>query len=134
MSEAELVNDTYKTLVQYRSGPVQAPQGELSEKGQWLYDQGLIEPCAFMNLEQDGITVIGIPTAYQITVAGENALAKFEEEHDRQAKAERQQRFQNKMSVAQVLIPLITFILGLIVEHYAGLVSALAEVLGRWVK
>lgn len=37
------------------------------------------------------------------------------------ADKKRQQRFDNKIAMASVLIPLITFILGLFVEHWAGI-------------
>lgn len=37
------------------------------------------------------------------------------------ADKKRQQRFDNKIAIASVLIPLITFILGLFVEHWAGI-------------
>lgn len=36
---------------------------------------------------------------------------------EQQAKNERQQRFDNKISVLSVLIPLITFIIGVLIEH-----------------
>lgn len=60
-----------------------------------------------------------------ISQAGLDALLEFEKCRQQEAKAERQQRFDNKVSVASVLVPLITFILGLIIEHYAGIVGLL---------
>lgn len=47
-----------------------------------------------------------------------------------QAEQKAQQRFQNKISVLQVLVPAVTFVLGLIVEHFTGLIGTLAKLLG----
>ena len=74
------------------------------------------------------------PPIYLITQKGLAKLKEIEDKAKQEAKDEGQRRFQNKISVAQVLVPLITFILGLVVEHYSGLVSALSEFLGRWIK
>lgn len=40
-----------------------------------------------------------------------------------EAKQEKQQRFENKIAIANLLIPLITFILGLVAEHYSGMLE-----------
>lgn len=65
------------------------------------------------------------PTVWAITPAGLAALQVFEEVAKQHAEDERQRRFQNKISVLNVLVPLATFFLGLLVEHYAGLVALL---------
>lgn len=57
------------------------------------------------------------------SVMAASSVAEFEKVHDQESKSERQQRFQNKVSVAQVLVPAITFILGLLVEHFAGVIE-----------
>ena len=71
---------------------------------------------------------------YFVSDKGKAALEAMKEVRRKEAEDKRQQRFPNQISVAQVLVPLVTFVLGLVVEHYAGLVSGLAELLGRWVK
>lgn len=40
-----------------------------------------------------------------------------------EAKQEKQQRFENKLAIANLLIPFITFILGLLAEHYSGMLE-----------
>lgn len=65
------------------------------------------------------------PTTWAITPTGMAALQAFEEEAQQHTESERQRRFQNKISVLNVLVPLLTFFLGLAVEHYAGLVALL---------
>ena len=94
----------------------------------------------FLKIHHFGLVHLGelgdhmAPDTWFITPAGEDALSEFEKARRKESEDKRQQRFQNQISVAQVLVPLITFILGLVVEHYAGLISGLSEFLGRWVK
>lgn len=40
-----------------------------------------------------------------------------------EAKQEKQQRFENKIAIANLLVPLITYILGILTEHYAGIMN-----------
>ena len=64
------------------------------------------------------------PGRWELTEAGKRVLdvraLQMEQTAEQQAKQERQQRFENKISVANVLVPLFTFVLGLIVEHFDG--------------
>lgn len=46
------------------------------------------------------------------------------------AEKERERRSQKKIAIAQVLVPLITFILGIVVDHFPDLI----EPFWRWVK
>lgn len=46
------------------------------------------------------------------------------------AEKERERRFQKKIAIAQVLVPFITFILSIVVDHFPGLI----ESFWRWVK
>lgn len=63
-------------------------------------------------------------TKYKLTSPdGVNAYKQLKKEREQDTKNERQQRFDNKISIASLLIQLITFILGLLVEHYTGLVA-----------
>lgn len=59
----------------------------------------------------------------KLGASGWTLVNEIEEEHHQQAKTERQQRFQNKVSVASVLVPFVTFLLGLIIEHWVGVVQ-----------
>lgn len=53
-----------------------------------------------------------------------------EEVAEKKAEEERERRFQKKIAIAQVLVPLITFILGIVVDRFPGLI----EPFWRWVK
>ena len=82
-----------------------------------------------LSIEDDD--VVGM---YTIADKGLALLQQMEKAREKEAEDKRQRRFQNQVSVAQVLVPAITFVLGLIIEHYAGLISAFSEFLGRSVK
>ena len=58
----------------------------------------------------------------------ENQAVKERAKQD--AEKERERRFQKKIAIAQVLVPLITFILGIVVDHFSDLI----EPFWRWVK
>ncbi len=100
------------------------------ERAEYLTEQGLLEeerynPRSIGGMDE-GIYIAPMfitDSRYKLSPVGADALCAFEQEHQEKAKAERQQRFENKVSVASVLVPLITFFLGLIVEHYAGVVE-----------
>ena len=55
---------------------------------------------------------------------------QIEKEHNQESKQERQQRFENKMSVATLLVSVVTFVAGILVEHYSGLFSLIERLLG----
>lgn len=60
---------------------------------------------------------------YRCTEAGKSLIALMENEANDKTEKKRQQRLQNQLSVASVLVPCITFVLGLVVEYFAELVS-----------
>ena len=59
----------------------------------------------------------------KLTSAGNVAYEQAEDDRHQQAKEEAQQSFDNKVSIASLLIPLITFILGLIVEYEVNIID-----------
>lgn len=65
---------------------------------------------------------------YRITEAGKSVLTLLEKEANKQAENKSNQRFQKQISVLNLLVPLITFILGLIVEHFTELVSGFLNI------
>lgn len=71
------------------------------------------------------------PLCYiRLTSAGMLALQKESEmaaDMSRQnAKQEKQQRFENKIAVANLLVPFVTFILGILTEHF-GLIDLIVH-------
>ena len=42
-----------------------------------------------------------------------------------EAKQEKQQRFENKVAIANLLVPLVTYIFGILTEHYTGVLEFL---------
>jgi hypothetical protein len=126
-----LSETSYNDLKKYRGGFYTGPS--ITMEIREFRDQGYIVAVSRELREHPGSFCMN-STKWELTHKGEDALSEFEKAHRKEAEDKRQRRFQNQVSVAQVLVPLVTFVLGLVVEHYAGLVSGLAEFLGRWVK
>lgn len=107
---------------------------QLSENEQriiWFLDSlGIAQPRADIS---DGF--------YELSEYGKQALAEHRKAKDdelaqrqlmeqvaaEKAEQKRQQRFENKIAVANLLIPLITFFLGILVEHYARILDWLTS-------
>lgn len=123
-----LSDKKYQLLAKYRS-PAPAPS-DGKEMFQEFIDQKLVRGQAAKMENIAGIGPVCTTALWIVTQAGEDALSEFEEKRCKEAQEKRQQRFQNQVSVAQVLVPLITFLLGLLVEHFAGVIRALAVLLG----
>ena len=98
-----------------------------------LRDLGLLDQSTTV---RDGKPV----TVFSLSVVGRDTLARirsrlaqkalselFDDVHAEEAKKERQQRFDNKIAIANVLIPFVCFVLGLVVEHRINLLSLLAQ-------
>ena len=72
---------------------------------------------ALYELEKMGYIVsVTCSNKVKLTDDGANAYELEEEVRKEHSNQQRQQRFQNKISVASVLVPAVTFILGLIAE------------------
>lgn len=120
-----LTKELYAVLISFRSGSVSRHDGPTAEIN-WLVDHDYLRPT-----EHDVRPGLSIrPVKWELTVDGRAALSKFEEECKKQAKEERQRRFQNKISVLSVLVPLVTFILGLVVERFTGIIGIVSQLLG----
>ena len=60
---------------------------------------------------------------YILTDSGAELFEQVQDERDNASKQESQQSFDKKMSIANLLVPFVTFILGLLADHYTNLVS-----------
>ena len=70
------------------------------------------------------VTVSGMKAdTISITDEGRLALAAMNQELDEKAERKKQQSFQTKLSVANILVPFVTFFLGVMVEQWSGLVD-----------
>ena len=115
----------YDALLPFRDGPVHTPDGP-TELMRHLKSKGYIEPSD-TDVRPD-MTIVD--TEWVITIPGRVALESFEDRQEYHRKQARQQRFQNQVSVASVLVPTITFVLGLVVEHGLGLVGIFLDLFG----
>ena len=108
----------YDLLVQYRlSRPAPtAPEKRLFEM---FIEQKLVS-IAEIFFEK------GIPKhTWSVTASGEHELVMYEEKVKQHTANERQKRFENKIAVLNILILLITFIAGMIADHFSGIVGRL---------
>ena len=113
----------YELLVLYREERPLPESANDKARFRALLAQKLVEPTRYRP-DAGGLSA----THYQVTPAGKNALLEFEENAKRQAKQERQQRFDNKISVLSVLVPLLTFLLGVWVEYRLSLIEVLVQI------
>ena len=119
----------YEELKKFRDGPIRRSDGP-TKIIRYLTEQGFIKAIEHDVLidKDDVVSCFSvIPIEWEITVKGLVALSEFEEKRQKAANDERQRRFQNKISVLNVLIPLVTFFLGLVIEHFAGLLDFLTS-------
>lgn len=89
----------------------------------FLMEQRLLQPRHDI---EDGL--------HRLTEHGKRVLADHREslkllqkEAEKDAKQEKQQRFENKISVANLLISLISFFVGISAEFYIGIYSRVVE-------
>lgn len=62
---------------------------------------------------------------YHISERGVALLEARQEKLQEHAAAERQKRFENKLGIASVAISALTFLLGLLTEHFFGIIQAI---------
>ena len=62
---------------------------------------------------------------YKLTKTGLKSLHLANQERDKASKQESQQRLDNNISVANLLIPFVIFILGLLIEYHTAIFSFL---------
>ena len=117
--------ESYNELIKYKNGSVKT-NGDLTDRQKYLLENNLIEECDFSSDVYPGYVGV-FATAHKITILGEDCINEFERNREQHSKQERQQRFDNKISVASVLVPLITFIVGILVEYLSGIAGWFAS-------
>lgn len=70
----------------------------------------------------------GTPASLTLTPQGLERLKELCEEAIDKAKKEKQQRFGNKLAVLSLLVSLVSFLAGLIVEHQVGVVENVVQI------
>lgn len=142
-----LSKNDYDLLVRYRA---ERPYPE-DEAGQERFDRFLenewVRATRHETLRSGSIIAPLNPTHFMVSEAGKDLLEAFEkqaaqeeerqaekeaaearrlqERHEDYANAERRYRTQNKISVLSILVPLLTFLLGIYVEYRLALMTHL---------
>lgn len=117
----------YNELSKFKKGPIEI-EGDF-HRLQRLIDAKLIAPQSYKSVSI-GEMVVPTPDKWALTIDGEDALLDFENMRQEKSDEKRQQRFENKISILQLLVPLVTFILGLIVEHFSGIIGIVFQLFG----
>ena len=89
----------------------------------FLMQQNLLQPRYDL---EDGLNYLS-ETGKCVLAEHREHLNLLQKEADKDAKQEKQQRFENKISVANLLISLISFFVGISAEFYIGIYSRVVE-------
>ena len=109
--------ENYNALLKFRSGP---SSGKMDSRMRYFCEQNFIEPNGYRTEgSPDDLSII--PTSWRLTPRGEDALAEFEYVHNKDSQDERRQRLDRKIAVLGIAVSLVTFILGLLAEHFVGI-------------
>lgn len=92
--------------------------GYTSNRVENMRKEGFLE--RHLGIENDEIEGL-----YTVSDKGKALLLEHEEHCRKESESQAQQKFQNRISLAQVLLPIITFVLGLLAEHFGGVVDVI---------
>ena len=124
-----LSESNYNELVKLRSAPLQTG-GKMDSRIRYFRDQKYIEPNSYrFDGSPDDLSIN--PTSWRLTPRGEDALAEFEYVHNKDSQDERRQRFDRKIAVLGIAVSLVTFILGLLAEHFVGIADWISSLFGH---
>ena len=109
-----LYNDEYRKVSE-----IEILNSRLDKLDNIYYALKELDHCGYIETEYG-------TDAYILSSSGACAFEMAQQERDKASKKEKQQRFDNKMSVASVLVPFITFVFGIFAEHYMGIFRFIA--------
>ena len=109
---------TYNALKKYRGGFYTGPT--FNDELKYFSKKEYIKPLSREIKESPGHFSMN-PTEWIITLCGEDALSEFEYIRENDAENKRNNRFNRKISVINVLVPFVTFICGALLEHFSGI-------------
>lgn len=85
---------------------------------QSLYEQDFIK----------GAFVLGLPVT--ITQTGKDRLDQLQKLTEKDSKDERRKRFDKKLAIAGLLVPLIIFVLEVVIDHFQFFISFFSNLFG----
>lgn len=120
-----LSQNTYDELCKYRNNPVQATTEELSERSKYLLENKFIcSATTKSSIDINGnITIFS--TSYKITDIGIDELASYEEQKQEATEAKKREKYNY---IFQIILMILTFFLGLIVEHFGKILTFVKSV------
>lgn len=117
-----LSESNYNALVKFRGESIPISAKEMTDEISYFKEIGYIAPDEFGFCEKRN-EFFSLAVSYKLTPRGEDALAEFEYVHNKDTKEERRQSLDRKMQILNITIPLVTFVAGLLAEHFSGIVS-----------
>lgn len=120
--------EQYKMLERFEKGLNIADLTESEMQIFWFLDrEGLLLPHADV---EDGLFSLS-EKGKQVLFNHQSELNKAQERaceaSKKEAKEEKQQRFSNKIAIANLTVSLASFFVGLVVEFYAGIYASVVE-------
>lgn len=102
-------------------------KSQMSEANAPGYDFTRVE-----NMRKEGLLTCKLGSnlegVYTVSEHGEAELLEIEYRKRKDDEEAAQRKFQNRISVAQALIPVITFVLGLLVEYFGNIVDLVVNI------
>ena len=146
-----LSQNDYDLLVLYREERPYPENEDDQERFELFRANGWVRDTRFESLQSGNIIMPLNPTHFIVSEMGKDLLEAFEEQaaqeekrqaekeaaearrlqerHEDYANAERRYRTQNKISVLGILVPFLTFLLGVYVEYRLALLTNLVRLI-----
>lgn len=117
-----LSESNYNALIKFRGKSIPISAKEMTDEISYFKEMNYIAPDEFGFFEEKS-KFVSFATSYKLTPRGDDALAEFEYVHNKDTQEERRQRLDRKVEILGISISLITFIAGLFVEHFSGVME-----------
>jgi len=112
----------YYELSLFRNGPI-ALDGRLSDRMKALIEEKYIVVNSYDRGHPDPNEWTIDIKDWRISDKGKDALQDFERELEQKAKDERDKQIDRKIAIVGVAASIVTFIIGLFVEHFSGIIG-----------
>ena len=123
-----LTPEYYAVLLPFLAGP------QTSDDPPAVYRDleacGWIEAVGLGTSTHSGVTQL-YDNCWAITPQGRMALQTFKYTVDHDAKEEKQNRTANNLAKVNIVVSLVSFIAGLLVDHYLGIISLVSTLLQK---
>jgi uncharacterized membrane protein len=123
-----LSDNQQKMLFKLENGVIWTDLSETELQTLWYLDK-LKLATAREDIREDlwMLTEAGSAELYSLRAAEERAQKEAEDSSTEKARQEKQQRFDNKLAVLNTVVPIVTFILGILANHFLAVADLVAK-------